>query len=263
MSGDERDRVDGWVEAWRGRWPDGDPSGLAVIGRLERLAALAGAELEEAIAAKGISRGSFDVLLALRLSERGELPQRALVRRVARTAGTMSVRLGRLADHGLVERRARGPQGRGRLVALTDAGRELVDDVAPVFAATGARLLAGLDAGDREGLAGLLRRLAVDLEDPPEGGAHLGIAVAPAHVALRMRRAVGLPERVGILVRGVRRDGPAAAAGLDEGDLIVAVSGREVRTVGDLQRAVARSRAVTLGVVRGADEREVQVALTA
>ena len=30
----------------------------------------------------------------------------------------------------------------------------------------------------------------------------LGVAVAPAHVARRMRRAVGLPERDGVLVRG-------------------------------------------------------------
>src|SRR5437773_2529329 len=41
----------------------------------------------------------------------------------------------------------------------------------------------------------------------------LGVALAPAHVARHMRRAVGLPETDGLLVREVVEDSPAAAAG--------------------------------------------------
>ncbi|MGH2726220.1 MAG: S1C family serine protease, partial [Actinomycetota bacterium] len=46
----------------------------------------------------------------------------------------------------------------------------------------------------------------------------LGVAIAPAHVARRLRRAVGLPEADGILVRGVEEDSPAAHAEIREGD---------------------------------------------
>ena len=41
------------------------------------------------------------------------------------------------------------------------------------------------------------------------------------HVARRLRRSVGLPERDGLLVRDVEEGSPAARAGIVEGDLIV------------------------------------------
>ena len=49
----------------------------------------------------------------------------------------------------------------------------------------------------------------------------LGVAIAPSHVARRLRRSVGLPERDGVLVRGVEEGSPAEAAGIEAGDLIV------------------------------------------
>ena len=42
----------------------------------------------------------------------------------------------------------------------------------------------------------------------------LGVALAPGHVARRLRRAVGLPDRDGLLIREVTEDSPAARAGL-------------------------------------------------
>ena len=45
----------------------------------------------------------------------------------------------------------------------------------------------------------------------------LGVAIAPARAARRMRAAVGLPERDGLLVRGVETGSPAARAGLQSG----------------------------------------------
>jgi len=76
-----------------------------------------------------------------------------------------------------------------------------------------------------------------------------------------MRRAVGLPDREGILVRAVEEDGPASSAGLEEGDLIVAVAGRSVASVDDLQDALAAAgtSAVELTLVRGTEERTVKV----
>ena len=68
---------------------------------------------------------------------------------------------------------------------------------------------------------------------------HLGIAVAPEHVARRLRRSVGLPERDGVLVRGVRRAAPRRRPG-SEGDLIVAAGGRPSPTWTTSTRRSAR-----------------------
>jgi serine protease Do len=89
----------------------------------------------------------------------------------------------------------------------------------------------------------------------------LGVAIAPARAARRMRRAVGLPERDGILVRDVLDATPAERAGLERGDLIVAAAGEAVHRVDDLFRALdAADGSLELSVVRGTDERTVVVA---
>ena len=78
-----------------------------------------------------------------------------------------------------------------------------------------------------------------------------------------VRRAVGLPDVDGLLIREVAEDSPAARAGLAQGDLITAAAGGPLRTADDLFDALqaAGSGTVELKIVRGADERTVQVAL--
>lgn len=88
----------------------------------------------------------------------------------------------------------------------------------------------------------------------------LGVALAPPHVARRLRAAVGLPERDGLLVQQVFDDTPAAAADLRRGDLIVAVDGTEVDSVDVLYTALAaQGPRLALRVVRGSDELDVAV----
>ncbi len=93
----------------------------------------------------------------------------------------------------------------------------------------------------------------------------LGVSIAPGHVARRLRRAVGLPDRDGVLIREVTEASPAARAGLTGGDLIVTVGGQPAGSIDDLLDAVqaARGGTLELGVVRGAEERTVQVSLAA
>ena len=93
----------------------------------------------------------------------------------------------------------------------------------------------------------------------------LGIAVAPGRVARRLRRAVGLPDTEGLLIQQVTEDSPAARAGLSSGDLIVAAAGQPVGGVDDLFDALqgAQGGTLELRVVRGTDERTVQVVFTA
>jgi serine protease Do len=90
----------------------------------------------------------------------------------------------------------------------------------------------------------------------------LGVALAPPRAARHMRRAVGLPEREGLLVRQVQDDGPAGLAGVRPGDLVVAAGGREVASLDDLYEtldAVDEDGSLALRVVRGAEELDVSV----
>jgi serine protease Do len=90
----------------------------------------------------------------------------------------------------------------------------------------------------------------------------LGVAIAPPRVARRLRRAVGLPERDGVLIRAVEEDSPAARAGLERGDLIVTAGGEAVSTVDVLYDALDRARTdgrLELAIVRGSEERTVEV----
>jgi S1-C subfamily serine protease len=89
----------------------------------------------------------------------------------------------------------------------------------------------------------------------------LGVAIAPPRVARRMRRAVGLPERAGLLVRAVEDGSPAAGAGIEPGDLLAAAAGRELADVDVLYEVLDELAGgpLELTVVRGSEERPVQV----
>lgn len=85
----------------------------------------------------------------------------------------------------------------------------------------------------------------------------LGVALAPPKVARRLRMAVGLPEREGLLVHDVDPSGPAGRSGVRRGDLIVAVADQPVGTIDQLATALSQMAAdqrVDLVVVRGVDE---------
>ena len=89
----------------------------------------------------------------------------------------------------------------------------------------------------------------------------LGVAIAPNFVARRLRRAVGLPDADGLLIRDVTDDSPAGRAGLAQGDLIVAAAGNPVRTPDNLFDALqaAQGGTIALNIIRGTDERTIEV----
>jgi S1-C subfamily serine protease len=83
----------------------------------------------------------------------------------------------------------------------------------------------------------------------------LGLGIAPSQVARRLRRAVGLPEADGLLVRHVEPEGPAHRAGLREGDLIVEAGGRPTPSVDDLHELLDQAEGeLEVKVLRGAEE---------
>ena len=94
----------------------------------------------------------------------------------------------------------------------------------------------------------------------------LGVALAPPHQARRLRAAVGLPARDGVLIREVADDSPASSAGLRRGDLVVTAGGRSIGSIDDLLASVdgvGADGVLSLQVVRGSDEVELTVRFTA
>jgi serine protease Do len=88
----------------------------------------------------------------------------------------------------------------------------------------------------------------------------LGVAIAPSHVARRLRRSVGLPEVDGLLVRGVEDGSLADKAGIAEGDLITEVAGKPIRDPDELVEALAAVEPpFDVKIVRGTEERTVSV----
>jgi DNA-binding MarR family transcriptional regulator len=163
------DAVDRIVHQWRVERPDLDVSPIEVIGRVSRLSRLIDRALAENFARFGIENWMYDVLATLRRSgapyqlTAGELVGQTLV-----TTGAITNRIDRLAERGLVERVANPSDRRQVIVRLTESGRRLVDEVAPVHVAFEARLLAGLSDRQREALSALLRSLLVSNGDTPD-----------------------------------------------------------------------------------------------
>jgi serine protease Do len=88
----------------------------------------------------------------------------------------------------------------------------------------------------------------------------LGIAIAPPHVARRLRASVGLSDRAGLLVRGVEDGSPAARAGIREGDLLVEAAGKALDNPDALPEVLAETGLpIELKIVRGDEERTVSV----
>jgi DNA-binding MarR family transcriptional regulator len=262
------DSVDRLIAQWSRARPDLDVSPVGVVARLARVRSHIDAELEVLFAQHGIGGPTFAVLATLvRLDDDAGVPQRRLMDELGLTSGTVSVRIDRLVRDGLVERRPDVEDRRNTRVVLTPRGADLVERVIPAHLDNERRMLAALDDGERDVLAGLLRRLLIEFEGDggrDAGAGRLGMALAPAHVTLAMRRAVGLPPEAGLLVRAVEDGGPADRAGLAEGDVLVAAAGVPLRALGRLHAAVAAAGAggrLDLEVVRGVDRRATTLEL--
>lgn len=150
---DELDHVARIQGEWALERPDIDVSPQGIIGRLHRLAAHLTDELVPVYSRHGLTEGEFDVLATLRRAgapfERtpGELARFTMV-----TTGAMTKRVDRLDDAGLVTRRTRDDDGRGKVVALTPAGKALIDAAFTEHMANEHRLVDSLDPVERDHL---------------------------------------------------------------------------------------------------------------
>jgi serine protease Do len=91
---------------------------------------------------------------------------------------------------------------------------------------------------------------------------YLGVSLTP--LTPDIAQALGTKVTSGALVQQVQAGSPAAAAGIQPGDVIVSFNGAAVRTVGDIYAglgAVKPGDKVTLGINRGGSSTQVPVTL--
>jgi DNA-binding MarR family transcriptional regulator len=166
MTDEQPDAVERFAEQWARERPDLDVGPMMVVGRLHRVAELLDQELRTVFAEADLGNGEFDVLAALR---RSGVPYRLTPTELAGatmvTSGAVTKRVDRLLSQGLVERSVSETDGRGRVVALTPAGKQLQERLHPLHLANEERLLAPLDADERRQLGRLLSKLLLSLEE--------------------------------------------------------------------------------------------------
>ncbi|ANP73327.1 MarR family winged helix-turn-helix transcriptional regulator [Cryobacterium arcticum] len=159
------DEVDRIVDAWLRERPDLDFAPLQVFSRVARLSKHLDRARRTAFSRSELDSWEFDVLSALRRAGAPyELSPKLLLQQTLVSSGTMTNRIDRLVERGLVTRRTDPNDGRGIFVGMTPAGLTRVDAAITRLVDAEAALLASLPVADQERLAALLRRLSLDFD---------------------------------------------------------------------------------------------------
>lgn len=162
---DDPDFVARIIEQWAVERPDLDVTPIGIIGRLHRLADRLTEELVAVYGGFGLGEGEFDVLATLRRSGPPyELTPSELAASTMVTGGAVTKRVDRLVQRGWATRRASDRDGRGRVVGLTPAGRDLMDRAFAAHVANEHRLVGLLSEADRTALARILESWGRALE---------------------------------------------------------------------------------------------------
>lgn len=160
-----RDEVDGIVAAWKRERPDLDVAPLEVLSRITRLARQLDIARRSAFADHGLETWGFDVLAALRRAGAPyQLTPGQLIHENLVTSGTITNRLDRLEEDGLVTRHPDPSDGRGTLVRITDKGIKLIDAALASLLRREKELLKSLEPEAQSMLANLLSSILASLE---------------------------------------------------------------------------------------------------
>jgi DNA-binding MarR family transcriptional regulator len=257
-----QDHIDRVIAQWKGQGMKLDLGPVGIIGRAGRIMEYVDRALESKFEEFGISRGTFDVLAALkRNGPPFRLSQRDLMRSLLRTSGSMSLRIDTLEREGLVTRVQDRDDRRSVFVTLTTKGSNLLQRVIPEHLANENSLIAAFTTSEKEQLTTLLRKWLIALEADASDGPlpHLGMILLHPRTSLMKRRAVGLPDVPGFLVHAVEPGTWADDTGFRKGDLICLVEGRTVDSLVELRRVLnlPRPRIKRFSIRRGTEAIEL------
>ncbi len=166
---------------------------------------------------------------------------------------TLRSRTGRMIDSVIQTDAPLNPGNSGGPL-VSGAGRVVGINTATIAPAQGICFAIGIDTA-----VWVATRL---MRDGRVRRSRLGLSGQTVPIDTRMRRFHQLSQSSGVVVLDVAADGPAALAGVQRGDVIVALDGEPVAGVDDLHRALTferAARALPLRLLRRAEAIEMQV----
>ena len=154
------DHLERILSQWNTEKPELDVSPMAVIGRLSRAASAVDTQLAATFAQHGMDASTFDALATLlRSGPPYSLTPAALANDAMISSSAVAQRLNKLESRGLVSRGANPDDGRGTLVSLTPAGRELIETSLPDHLTAEHAITSALSKAEQAQLATLLERI--------------------------------------------------------------------------------------------------------
>ena len=134
---------------------------LDVFIKLSRAAESVGQRINSHLSAANLTVSQFGVLEAL--YHLGPMHQKDLGIKILKSSGNMTLVIDNLGKRGLVQRERDPADRRCYVVALSEAGRALIDDLFPRHVAIVTREIGVLSPAEQETLAGLCRKLGLGL----------------------------------------------------------------------------------------------------
>lgn len=164
------DFADEIVTAWQRELPQVESLPLELTKRIGRLAGLVEAATHEVLDRLGLTKAEYEVLARLRaVGEPYKGKPNELTRSLSMSSGGTTNVLHRLADAGLVERKADEGDRRSTWVYLTAKGVGAAEEVVLATNAAQSALLGRLPEATARSLADLLRAALGDLAAPAPG----------------------------------------------------------------------------------------------
>lgn len=171
---DPEDDVDRFIAQRAKESPEIDTAGMAIFGRINRIATRMAPHMEVLFARYGLERGEFDVLATLQRSGPPyQLSPTALYTSLMVSSGGLTHRLKRLEVAGLIRRVPSTEDRRSLIVELTDEGKSVTTAAFAEDMQLESSWLTAFTPDERRVLTGLLRKLGLAVpilgngSDPP------------------------------------------------------------------------------------------------
>ena len=162
---EEKDLIDQLIIDWNIERPDLDVEAMNVVGRIMKLGKISENRTSLALKENGIYYTDLDVLATLRRSGFPyQLSPKQLMQSVVITSGAMTALLNRLTKLELIYRAPDENDGRISLAALTEKGKEIIDDAIEKRFEEAKISIDILNKNEKNELSTLLKKILIELD---------------------------------------------------------------------------------------------------